>query len=514
MLLARQELVWRRAKNDPCFWAEQFWFIRHPKGRRLLELREPQRIALQNFAGGENWLTLKARQIGWSTITTTYVAWRALTQDDCRVLLISKGEREARELLEMVKFGLAHLPEWVRARCPRITVSTLETLRFSNGSEINSLPSASNPGRGFSGSVVVVDEWAHLPNDEDAWASIEPVADIGGQIIGLSTANGVGNWFHREWVKAVRGENSFRTMFFSWRAVPERDDEWYAAKQRGMLPWQLAQEYPTTPEEAFLKSGNPVFDLENLKKFGDGREPVLRGYLFQLAQRAYEAREQPTGALRIWKMPEPGHVYVIGADVAEGLEHGDASSAHVIDVKTAEVVAHWHGRIEADLFAEELFALGTFYYGALLAPEANNHGLTVTTTLKRLNYPRLFRRREVGATTTNMSTRYGFLTTKETKPLVIDELARCLRTDLDVPCGDTLQEIRSYVRDEKGRMNGSPFDDRVMSLAIANYLRQWAFAPEYAPKISNVGTLDWWAAQGAPAAEAPMVIGAHNVRRP
>ena len=33
-----------------------------------------------------------------------------------------------------------------------------------------------------------------------------------------------------------------------------------------MLPWQLAQEYPTTPEEAFVKSGNPVFDLDILQE--------------------------------------------------------------------------------------------------------------------------------------------------------------------------------------------------------------------------------------------------------
>lgn len=510
---ARQELIWRRAKADPCFWAEKFWYIRHPQGRRLLELRDPQRIALDNFASGQNFLTLKARQIGWSTITTTFAFWKAFLHDDQRVLLISKGEREARELLEMIKFGLDRLPEWIRARGPKIMTSTLESIRFSNGSEINSLPSASNPGRGFSGSLVIVDEWAHLPNDEDAWASIEPVADIGGQIIGLSTANGVGNWFHREWVKATRGENSFQTMFYSWRAVPERDDAWYERKQRDMLPWQLHQEYPSTAEEAFLKSGNPVFDLENLEQFGDGREPKFTGYLFQLSQRAYEARETANGALRVWQFPVEGHVYVIGADVAEGLEHGDASCAHVIDVGTEEVVAHWHGRIEADLFADELFALGTWFYGALLGVEANNHGLTVTTSLKRLNYPRLWRRRDIGTTTVNVSTRYGFLTNKETKPLIIDDLARSLRTGLVVPCGPTLNEIRSYVRDDKGKMSGSPFDDRVMSLAIANHMRQFAFTPEWAPKVSNYGTMDWWAQDAEKPVASPR-IGNHNVRAP
>ncbi len=507
---AKAELVWRQFKRDPCFWAEKVWYIRHPQGRRLLELREPQRTALKNFASGENYLTLKARQIGWSTITTTFAFWKAFLQEDQRILFISKGEREARELLQMVKFGYERLPDWVKAKGPTLTADTLESMKFSNGSEINSLPSASNPGRGFSGSLVIVDEWAHLPNDEDAWASIEPVADIGGQILGLSTANGVGNWFHREWVKATRKENSFKTMFYSWRAVPERDDAWYERKKRDMLPWQLAQEYPSTPEEAFLKSGNPVFDLENLSRFGEGEPPLHRGHLFQLAQRAFEFRDELNGQLRIWEMPQQGHIYVIGADVAEGLEHGDASSAHVIDVKTARVVAHWHGRYDPDLFGEELFGLGIFFYGALLAVEANNHGISVLSTLRRLNYPKLFRSRTVGQTSTQISTRYGFLTNKQTKPLIIDELARCLREDFDLRCGDTLTELRSYVRDDKGKMSGSPFDDRVMSLAIANHMREFAFMPEYKPKVSDKWTLDWWVRDDKP--EQLMVIGAHNVR--
>lgn len=506
---AKQELLWRKCVSDPAYWAEHYWHIRHPQGRRLLELREPQRIALENFAAGGNWLTLKARQIGWSTITTSYAFWRVFFHEDTRVLFISKGEREARELLAIVKFGLERMPEWLRARGPRLLNDTMESMKFSNGSQIDSLPSASNPGRGFSGSVVIVDEWAHLPNDEDAWASIEPTADIGGQIIGLSTANGVGNWFHREWEKAVRKENSFQTMFYSWRAVPERDEEWYDRKRRDMLPWVLAQEYPTTPDEAFLKSGNPVFDVEKLSLI-QPTAPTVQGSLFALAKRAFEVHEDKFGKLKIWDYPIEGHVYVIGADVAEGLAHGDASSAHVIDARTSRVVAHWHGRVDPDLFGEELFALGTHYYGALMGVESNNHGISVVSALKRMTYPRLWRRREIGATTTQMSTRYGFLTTKESKPLMIDDLAKALRNDLDVTCADTLRELRNYVRDDKGKMSGSPFDDRVMSLGIANFMRQFAFAPEYAPKESTVGTLDWWAKQSDKSDVTR--LGSHNMR--
>src|SRR5271166_4913296 len=31
-----------------------------------------------------------------------------------------------------------------------------------------------------------------------------------------STANGVGNWFHEEWLRAKHGESMYRPLFFPW----------------------------------------------------------------------------------------------------------------------------------------------------------------------------------------------------------------------------------------------------------------------------------------------------------
>ena len=167
-------------------------------------------------------------------------------------------------LLKKTKYGQKYLPDWMLERGPRSLVEHQQRMAFDNGSQITSMPSASDPARGESASLIVVDEWAFLPNPEDAWASIEPVADIGGRIIGLSTANGSGNFYHQLWVGATAGTNKFAPMVFPWSATEDRGDAWYQDKRESMLPWQLAQEYPSTPEEAFVKSGNPVFDLDVL----------------------------------------------------------------------------------------------------------------------------------------------------------------------------------------------------------------------------------------------------------
>lgn len=508
---AQRELIWRRCRKDPLFAFESFFMIQHPEGRRLFQLREPQKVALANWLGGGNWLTLKARQIGWSTLVAAFVLWSAIWHEDKRILIISKGEREAQEVLAKVKFMWERLPPWIRAKAPKLINDTLQNMKWANGSEISSLPSASDPGRGFSGSLVVVDEWAFLPNPEGAWASIEPIADIGGQILGLSTANGSGNFFEDQWNKAVEGINSFKTMFYGWWAVEERDQAWFEQKCLDMLPWQRAQEYPDSPEEAFIKSGNPVFgDLI------DALVAVPPKWVGRLSGKLWF--DEPNGQLSIWERPIPGRAYVCAADVAEGLLHGDASTAHVIDVVTGNEVAHLHCRLDPDLFTDALYDLGMYYNECLLGPEANNHGLTVVTLLRKKGYPSLFRRRALNKTGSNTPlTQYGWQTSKVSKPLMIDELAYSLRLqEVHVRSARTIKELRTYQRLEDGKMAGSPFDDCVISLAITNQMRKFAYQPEYYGKTEAMwGTMDWWTEElnkdiGKAKKEAAFTIGGRS----
>tara|TARA_R110002020_G_scaffold204889_1_gene409229 strand:- start:4163 stop:5053 length:891 start_codon:yes stop_codon:yes gene_type:complete len=263
----RQEAEWRKCTKDEKYFLQNYWHIAHPAhGRILFDLRSAQSTALEHWEDNRYSLTLKARQIGWSTLVAAHQFWLAFFKADQNIIDLSRTEREAVLLLKKTKYGFKHLPDWMIERGPKSLVEHQQRMGFDNGSLITSMPSASDPARGESASLIVVDEWAFLPNPEEAWASIEPVADIGGRIIGLSTANGSGNFYHQLWVGATTAANKFAPMFFPWSATEDRGDAWYQEKIESMLPWQLAQEYPTTPEEAFVKSGNPVFDLDILQE--------------------------------------------------------------------------------------------------------------------------------------------------------------------------------------------------------------------------------------------------------
>lgn len=529
MNLSRQELAdeleWRRCAKDPYYFFEKYWKIRHPeKGAILLELRDAQRETLKVWLKEKQSIALKARQIGFSTLAAALAFHDIFFHADRYDIGLSKTERESHKLKAKVDYGYKRLPGWMKDRGPLPVADTLGKLAFDNDSVFECLPST-DPARGESAYRIFVDEWAFFPNAEEAWAAIEPAVDIGGRVIALSTANGSGNLFHRMVVDAMTGSSGFKFIFFSWRAVPERNDAWYAAKSKSMLPWQLHQEYPSTPEEAFIKSGNPVFDVDALDLI-EVETPTV-GYLHPTSAKSSEFVGNGDGPLSVWEMPQPRVRYVIGADVAEGLEHGDYSVAHVINTATGMVAAKWRGHVDPDLFGSDVLnRLGRWYNGALIGPEVNNHGFTTCVALNAAGYGNLYYRHSYDERTKRKSKKLGWRTQANTKPLMIDELHRALRAvrddddavvepaELTLLDEGTIGELRTFVRAADGKMHGSPFDDQVISLAIANQMRKHSFTVAAEEAQNDEWTLSWWERQAdeAEATSDEWVIGAGSTR--
>jgi hypothetical protein len=482
-----RELSFRKCKGTSehdtdafLYWARNYCKIQHPeRGSIAFDLRPAQEEIITTWMIERYSIVLKARQIGWSTLVACYTLWLTFFWPDRIVVMLSKGDREAMQLLAKATYAYERMPPWMKARGPKRLTRNLKKLSFANASSIESLPSKEDPARGMTVTLVIVDEWASLENPEEAWASIEPISDVGGRVIGLSTAKGSGDFFHQFWVSAVTGVRPFKPMFYPWWANDERDEDWYATKKRTMLEWQLHQEYPSDAAEAFVKSGRTMFDLDMLDQI-ETREPV-HGALDTLlnGMRHPQWDEWDDGPLEVWEFPDPNHAYVIGGDVAEGLDHGDFSCAYVIDIATGRSVACWHGHCKADQFGDRLYELGAFYNFAFIGVESNNHGLSTLHELQRLRYPSLYYRRSVDQRTKKMENRIGWSTNKQSKPFMIDELGKSLREeDLLIEDSSLIGELRTYVRDDKGQMHGSPFDDRVMAMAVANQMRTYQSIPE------------------------------------
>jgi hypothetical protein len=228
------------------------------------------------------------------------------------------------------------------------------------------------------------------------------------------------------------------------------------------------QEYPISANEAFISSGRSVFVSSWLMAARDEcYSPMMRADLQIESQTLIEKAD---GCLRVWDLPQSSSRYVIGVDVAEGLEKGDFSCADVLD-QDGNQVAQWHGKIAPDHFGDLLYALGMLYRRAFMGVERNNHGLTTLTILKNKGYPNLYMQEELEREYDGKQfKKVGWLTTSRSKPLIIDNLASIIRdSDSGIVCQETIDEMETYIVQANGSTNSRHgyYDDRVMSYAIA-----------------------------------------------
>lgn len=403
-------------------------------------------------------LILKARQLGISWLCCGYALWLCLFAPGKVALLFSKKQGDADELLRRVKVLHERLPAWLLDATPGVTISNTTKFGFSNESRVESHPATESAGRGLTASLVILDEAAFLQWATALFTALKPVIDGGGQFIILSTANGIGNLFHRLWAKAAAKLNRFETIFLPWWARPGRDVAWMAEViNEAADPDLVPQEYPANANEAFVSTGRVRFAgkwvQRQLANVRSALDPTFAG--------APKALRDLAQGCSIYSPPRPDCKYLIGADVAEGLAHGDYSAAVVIDRETWEEVACLHDHWEPDEYGLLLLSLAA-WYDADIAVERNNHGHAAIVAIKNAG--------GIKRVLKGNDERPGWVTDNKTKPLAIDFLAEALR--------DVLCKVRSAAAIDEmqvfqvlaGGKTGAPAgynDDLVMAWAIA-----------------------------------------------
>lgn len=403
-------------------------------------------------------IILKARQLGISWIACAYALWLCLFQPGKLVICFSKGEKEAQELIRRIQALYDRLPAWLSAELPQQTKDNAGDLAWANGSRVQSLAASAHAGRSFTASLVILDEAAFLTYANKIYVALKPTIDGGGQLIILSTANGLGNLYHLLWTRAVAGANAFHPIFLPWWSRPGRTRAWYAQQTAEYTdPELVKQEYPASANEAFLASGRARFASAWISAQAGN---IRSGRPAQTWPASLRALQHLPG-LTIYEPPRAGRRYLIGADVAEGLEQRDYNRAVLIDRATREEIASLGGHWEPDVFADYLIQLGSAYQ-AEIAVERNNHGHTVLAVLKRERY--------LYAVTHGEDGRPGWLTTSKTKPFAIDTLAEHLRdVTVTIRTPAALDELHSYTTLANGKTSAPPGynDDYVMAWSIA-----------------------------------------------
>ena len=294
---------------------------------------------------------------------------------------------------------------------------------------------------------------------------------------------------------------------------------WYCRKYESYIDKaSIRQEYPCTPEEAFVASGDCVFDVDainnrlievrrlppprigyftyrkEVEPLTDGAGTVV-GYTERLVDIAF--KEAPDGYIRLHREPEvkrdkagnpTGRVpYVLGGDSAGTGQ--DFFTGKVLDNRDGRTVATLHRqKMDDDLYAEQMYCLGHYYHTALIGIEIN-YSRVPMRRLSDLGYPHLYLREKTSGMSDVPEKVLGFETNTRTKPIIVAELIARMREDITLECdAATLDEMRTFVRKENGRTeaNTGCHDDLVMALAIAHFIRgQQAVSVQAIPREEN-----------------------------
>lgn len=525
----------------------------------LLKINQPQQkfydvLKRQSEAGKPmRVIILKARQMGFSTLTEAILFKRTATRANVTSGIIAHKDDATTNLFNMSKLYLQELPEQLK---PETRASNAKEIIFDNRtatglrSKIKCM-TAGGDGVGRSDTfqnlhLSEVSSWNNakeildgllqaVPNKPDTLVVIE------------STAKGY-DYFKELWDKACAGENDFEPLFCAWWELDEyrmpadniilTEEEKELKKLYNLDNEQIAwrrwcirnncggdintfkQEYPACPEEAFLASGECIFDKDIVISQIERNRPLISGWKrgeFEYKKTILPVRnangevvatekkisdicfvEKENGLITIHEEPQvrtnkQGEVtemrqYSIGGDTA-GLGD-DYYTAKVVGNDNLQTAATLHKqRIDEDKYADQLYCLGWYYHWALIGIETN-YSYVPTRELAELNYPNLYQRERLDTTYKEMQKVLGFETNKTTKQVILQALIVAVRDNPATECDiNTLKEMLTFVRKENGKQEAQEgyHDDLVMAKAIANFVATQQGDSNW-KKVENVKT--------------------------
>ena len=435
-------------------------------------------------------IVLKARQQGISTYCAARVFWKTYFTPYTRSVVMAHDSATSDALFNMSRNIIDNMEE-----PPTLQKSNAKEILFEHNKSGYRLytAGAKEAGRGTTPTIAHLSEVAFWQFDEQILAGLfQGISQENEtEVILESTANGASGEFFRLFQGAMNGENEYVPIFLPWFITPEYRREapegfelteeeedlvenysldndqlyWRRLKIAESGEKKFIQEYPASAEEAFLVTGNSVFDQEIVQMYEVKAPDYIRSFDYESSY----FEDNKSGHLEMWKAPKFEDRFIIGADVSLGVGQ-DYSTAVVLN-KEREVCALFRDNyIDPSVFGDILFYLGRYFNNALLAVESNSLGIATLNRLKQMNYVNLYYQTKAATLANEEGSKPGFRTTISTKPMIIGNLKRAIEEhDIDIPSDIIVSELRTYVSAENGSTSAlaGNYDDTVMALAIA-----------------------------------------------
>lgn len=405
-----------------------------------------QKELFKSFQNERFSVVLACRQSGKSISTCAYLLHYAIFNSEKFVAILANKAATAKEMLSRITLMLENLPFFLQPGCKVLNKGSIE---FSNNTRMEAHATSSSSIRGKSVSLLYLDEFAFVENDVEFYTSTYPVVSSGktSRVIITSTANGIGNMFHKIYEGAVQGTNEYHPCRVDWWDVPGRDEKW--------------------KEQTISNTSQDQFEQEFGNSFGRGTGRTLISPTQLLALRAINPIEVK-GGTHIYTRPKELHNYVMAIDTARGRGQ-DYSVFSVIDVTEIpfkQVACFRDNMISPLLFPDFIYKMAKWYNDAYLIVESNDQGSLVWRALRyEFEYENMYVGKVANGTT------FGLEQTRKTKRIGCSNLKDLIEEGkLEVIDAETIRELGTFeAKGSSYEATQGNHDDLVMSLVMFGY---------------------------------------------
>ena len=457
-----------KCSKDPIYFIENYVkIITLDKGFVQIKLYPFQKEAVKDINDNRRVIVKAGRQVGKTTMVVGYILWYILFNQDKFVAILANKAPTAREILNRVKIAYESLPLWIQQG---VKVWNKGDIELENNCRIMATSTASSAIRGYSISLLYLDEFAFVPSNiaDEFFTSVYPTISSGTQskILISSTPNGM-NHFYRMWTEAVEGQSGFKHIEANWRQVPGRDQAWADDQRRILKDEKFLQEM----ECEFMGSAGTLLSSAALKSLAFVKPIHLS-----------------ENGIKVYQAPISEHNYVIVADTSRG-RGLDYSAFSVIDVTSMpykQVCIYKDNNISPLVYPSIIRRVGEYYNSAYVLIEINDNGQQVVDSLfDEYEYENILSTVEIKGKIAvtwgygNKSYR-GVRTTKSVKRLGCSIMKNLIEAQqLIIQDFDTISELSTFIS------NGTSFeasegshDDLAMTLVLFAWLTNQKFFSE------------------------------------
>ena len=439
---------YKKCMVDPVYFVEHYCkVISLDEGIVNFKLYPYQRKMFQQFQENRFNVVLACRQSGKSISACAYLLWYALFNPEKTVAILANKGQTAGEMLSRITLMLENIPFFIQPGSKAVNKRSLE---FSNNSRIIASATSGNSIRGMSVNLLYLDEFAFVERASEFYTSTYPVVSAGKdtKVIVTSTANGIGNQFHKIWEGAVQGINEFSSFRVDWWDVPGRDEEWKQQTIANTSQLQFDQEFGNT----FFGTGDTLVNADTL--LGLRAKPPVR--------------TMEGGLLKIYEEPIKDHDYVMTVDVSKGRGQ-DYSTFTLIDISSRpfkQVAVYRNNTISPLLFPNIIYKFAKPYNEAYVVVESNDQGSVVCNGLYHdLEYENVHVESSVKANA------IGIEINRKTKRLGCSAIKDILEEKrLTINDEQTILEISTFeAKGQSYEASEGNHDDLMMNLVLFGY---------------------------------------------